>query len=294
MPPWAVYLILVIIGFAIFIILRLKMKFIAASNLHQAVKAAEKLAREGYTPIINLLGEHCRSRKKIDRIVNSYLYLIDLLVQFHVEGRVSVKPTQSGLAVSKESYAWNLMAILRHARANKHIHNIPVEIDIESIRYKNDTLSVFHEIPGEYDARQAVQVYFYGSSGKDVEELLKQNRKIRLVKGAYAEGDLTPAQIEDQMRKCSQHLLLCARDPAIATVRDEHLLRTIDEFVTDVKTVRKDSFEIQMLYGRRDDLKRLYKARGYRVAVYMPVGPAYKATPYIWRRVKELLKSRFR
>ena len=274
MPPWVAYLFLVITGLTVFIVLRLKRKFIAASNLHQAVRAAERLSQEGFTPIINLLGEHYHSREKIERTVDQYRYLIDLLAQSGIQGKISIKPTQIGLAFSKDLYHQNLIAILR--RANTHNPRIQVEIDIENARYKHDTLGVFLEIPGEYDA------------------LLRQNRKIRLVKGAYAEGDLTPAQVEDQMRNCSQHLVLCARDPAIATVRDEHLLRTIIEFVTDIKTIQRDSFEIQMLYGRRDDLKRFYKAHGYRVAVYMPVGPAYKAIPYIWRRVKELIKSRFR
>ena len=292
MPPWVAYLFLVITGLTVFIVLRLKRKFIAAPNLHQAVRAAERLSQEGFTPIINLLGEHYHSREKIERTVDQYRYLIDLLAQSGIQGKISIKPTQIGLAFSKDLYHQNLIAILR--RANTHNPRIQVEIDIENARYKHDTLGVFLEIPGEYDARQAVQVYFYGSSEKDIEKLLRQNRKIRLVKGAYAEGDLTPAQVEDQMRNCSQHLVLCARDPAIATVRDEHLLRTIIEFVTDIKTIQRDSFEIQMLYGRRDDLKRFYKAHGYRVAVYMPVGPAYKAIPYIWRRVKELIKSRFR
>ncbi len=288
MPHWVALAIVFFGALVPFVLLRLKNKFIAASNIKDAVKVAGRLSRDGFVPIINLIGEHYHSAKKTDKVVDQYRRLIDLLAKSKIKGRVSVKPTQIGLARSKDDYYQNLIAIIR--RSNTHSPRIPVEIDMESARYKCDTLTTFLELPREFDARQAVQVYFFESSEKDVEALLGSNKKIRLVKGAYAEGDLTPAQVDEQMINCSEHLLLCANDPAIATVRDEQLLEEIAKLVCRLK-IPKENFEIQMLYGRRNDLKASYRDRGYRVAVYMPVGPWYKAMPYIWRRIKELAQS---
>ncbi len=271
--------------FFVLLFLAIKKKFIPASNYISAIEVAKRLQDEGFTPIINLLGEHYTSREKIKRTFRQYLYLIDELHDRGIGGKISVKPTQLGLAISKEIYREYIIWLSRRARNQK----ISVEIDMESVKYLDDTLEVFQKIPGEYGVKQAVQAYLERSE-KDVEEFINRRRKIRLVKGAYAEGDFSKSETRERMKNFAQRLLLCGNEPAIATIKDEEMIDGVLKFAEE-RDIPKNRFIIQTLYGFRDDLKRKWRDLGFRVEVYVPIGPWHKALPYIWRRVKEIIKS---
>ena len=271
--------------FFVLLLLAIKKKFIPASNYISAVEVAKRLQNEGFTPIINLLGEHCASREKVERTFRQYLYLIDALYGAGIKGKISVKPTQLGLAISKEVYCERIVWLSRRA----HNQKIPLEIDMESLEYLDDTLSVFLEIPGEYNVRQAIQAYLQRSK-KDIKEFINRRRKVRLVKGAYAEGDLSKSETRTQMKNLMEQFLTCGIESAIATIKDEKLINDIFELVSR-RGASNNRFVIQTLYGVRDDLKHKWRDKGFRVEVYVPVGPWHKALPYIWRRIKEVLTN---
>ena len=259
-------------------------KFIPASNYISAVDVAKRLQSEGFTPIINLLGEHCTNLKKVEQTYRNYIYLIDALYQAGVWGKISVKPTQLGLAISKEIYIDLIWRLSRRAYNQK----ILLEIDMENVKYLEDTLEVFQKIPGEYGIRQAIQTYLKRSK-KDIKEFISCRRKVRLVKGAYAEGDLGKSETRGQMKILAEQFLIHGNEPAIATIKDEELINDIFKFASE-RGISKNHFIIQTLYGVRDGLKHKWRDNGFRVEVYVPVGPWHKALPYIWRRVKEILK----
>lgn len=272
-------------GFFILSLYFLKKKFIPASDYLSAVKIAQKLQSEGFTPIINLLGEHYASREKVEQTFRQYLYLVDALFEAGINGKISAKPTQLGLAISKEIYCNCVWRLARRARNQ----NIFLEIDMEGAKYLADTLEVFWKIPGSYDVRQAVQAYLKRSQ-KDIEEFIKRRRKVRLVKGAYAEGDLGRPETQAQIKNFTEKFLIHGLKPAIATVKDEKLMDDIFK-LTEERGILKNRFIIQTLYGIGDDLKRKWRDEGFRVEVYVPVGPWRKALPFVWRRIKEIFKN---
>ncbi len=261
----------------------LKKKFIPASDYISAIKVAGRLQKEGFTPIINLLGEHCADRKKVEQTFRKYLFLIDALHEAGIKGKISIKPTQLGLIISKEIYCEYVRWLCRRARNQK----IQVEIDMESAKYLDDTLEIFRKIPGAYCARQAIQAYLKRSE-KDIKEFIGRCQKIRLVKGAYAEGDLSKSETRTRMKNLAEQLLLRGAEPAVATIKDEELIDDICKFA-DWRGIPKNRFIIQTLYGVRNDLKNKWRDAGFRVEVYAPAGPWYKALPYIWRRIKEII-----
>lgn len=149
------YIVLIaVIWKALFILLfmALKKKFIPVADYISAVEVAGRLQNEGFTPVINLLGE---------RTFGQYLHLIDALHEAGIKGKISVKPTQLGLAISKEIYCDRVWQLARRA----HNQKIPLEIDTESLKYRDDTLEVLKKIPGEYGVRQAAVAYQRRVSG---------------------------------------------------------------------------------------------------------------------------------
>lgn len=261
-----------------------KKKFIPASDYVSAVEISKRLQNEGFTPIINLLGEHYTDRKKINQTFRQYLWLVDALHEAGIRGKISVKPTQLGLVISKETYCDFIWRLARRTYNQK----IPLEIDMENLKYLDDTLEIFQKIPGEYGVRQAVQSYLKRSK-KDIREFINQRRKIRLVKGAYAEGDLNKPEMRIRMKNFAEQFLVCGIELAVATIKDKEFIDYILKFV-DQRGISNRCFVIQTLYGVGDDLKKKWRDEGFRVEVYIPIGPWHKALPYIWRRMKEIIK----
>ncbi|KKS88448.1 MAG: Proline dehydrogenase [Parcubacteria group bacterium GW2011_GWC1_43_11] len=284
---WAGLLIMVWSEIFILFLCALKKRFIPASDVESAILVAKGLEKEGFTPIINILGEHYTKKTKVDKAVRKYISLIDAIRENNLKAKISVKPTQIGLAVSEEFYFNNLHLLARCA----HRQKVPLEIDMESLKYLDGTLRVFLKIPGEFNIRQAVQSYLKRSR-RDVGELIARGRRVRLVKGAYSESDLTVDERRGSLEILVEHLLLKGREPAIATIRDKDLIGFLTVFHWENK-IEKDKFIFQMLYGISDEIKEALRDLRFRVEVYVPVGLWHKALPYLWRRVKELVKILF-
>ncbi|MBI2446259.1 MAG: proline dehydrogenase family protein [Parcubacteria group bacterium] len=121
-------------------------------------------------------------------------------------------------------------------------------------------------------------------------ELISRRQKIRLVKGAYAEGDLGKSETRERIKSFMEQFLLRGNESAIATIKDEELISDILKFASE-HGVSKSRFIIQTLYGIGDELKKKWRDEGYGVEVYVPVGPWHKSLPYVWRRIKEILKK---
>jgi len=272
-----------IIGF--FLALYLKIRFIPASDIESAILVAERLEKEGSVPIINLLGEHCTNKAEVDKAVEKYISLIDAIKEKNLKAKISVKPTQIGLAISEDFYFGNLHRLARRA----YNQGVPLEVDVESLKYLDATLKVFLKIPGMFNVRQAIQAYLR-RSWNDVKILTLYQRKIRLVKGAYSESNLDEEERARQLLCLTEQLLKKGHEPAIATISDEKWLEFICGF-SDYHQVAKNAFVIQTLYGCRDDLKYQLRDERFRVEVYVPVGLLYQALPYLWRRIKEIYKS---
>jgi proline dehydrogenase len=110
---------------------------------------------------------------------------------------------------------------------------------------------------------------------------------VRLVKGAYREPpeiSFARKQDVDEHYITLMHTLLDhGVYPAIAT-HDERIIREATEYV-EGRSIRRDSFEFQMLYGIRRDLQQRLIGEGYRLRLYVPYGTEWY--PYFMRRLAE-------
>jgi proline dehydrogenase len=125
------------------------------------------------------------------------------------------------------------------------------------------------------------------SSKKDVEELIAQGVRVRLVKGAYKESASVAFQqkseVDQNYVRLMMQLLLHGNYPAIAT-HDEAIINAACKYARD-NGIDKAAFEFQMLYGIRRDLQQKLVSQGYQVRVYVPYGSQWY--PYLMRRMAE-------
>jgi proline dehydrogenase len=131
-----------------------------------------------------------------------------------------------------------------------------------------------------------IQSYLYRSKD-DVERLIQQGVRVRLVKGAYKESSSVAFQNKEEVDRSYDQLmkllLSSGKFPAIAT-HDEGIIDTAVKYIRD-HGISKGSFEFQMLYGVRRDLQEKLVKQGYNMRVYVPYGSQWY--PYLMRRMAE-------
>jgi proline dehydrogenase len=91
---------------------------------------------------LNYLGEDYTEDDMINRTLKEYSDLLERLYLDHIEGCISVKPSQLGLSVSSELCLRNLKSLSRRATEFGEF----IWIDMESSKYTDDTLMMYLEL----------------------------------------------------------------------------------------------------------------------------------------------------
>lgn len=257
--------------------------WLAGEDRVSGVRAAAEANRRGVGGIINYLGEHT-GLSDVELIVEEYLALLTLMAKKKVDSSVSVKPTQIGLDAGATVFQRNLEMIVEEAERL----GIFVWVDMESYKYLDDTLDVYHGVIDRFgNVGVAIQAYLHRSEG-DIRRLLSSGGRIRICKGAYRESaEVALRKSADIVKNFSRLLRILFEEGdnfAVAT-HDEML---IGEALSLSSRYRRD-FEFQMLKGVKDNLKNMLIQKGYRISEYIPYGENW--LPYVLRRFRERKSS---
>ncbi len=259
---------------------RIAKQWIAGDTMEQALKSAQLANTHGMGAIINKLGEHMTSKNQIENTVSEYLVLVSNLRKSKVEGGVSIKPTQIGLAKNRKDCLANFSRIIEKASLSQSF----VWIDMESSEYTDDIIGIYNDLFGKYERLGIALQANLKRTSKDLKELLKKGAKIRLVKGAYRENKKiafqTRKEVDENYKKLMEMLFLNGNEFGIAT----HDSKLIEEAIQLSKNHERN-FEFQMLKGIRDELKPILLKKGFSVSEYIPYGTNW--LPYSLRRLKE-------
>lgn len=258
-------------------------RFVAGEALDDAVQVAHTLNKQGLQVALDLLGENVADDKETKAAAQDYIKAIDLLNRTHVDANISIKLTALGLDISRELCEGNLRTVLEQAGRQKTF----VCIDMEGSDYTEQTVDVTLRMHEQFEhVGTVIQSYLYRSR-KDLEQLILQGVRVRLVKGAYKEQQPVAYQSKSEVDRNYVQLmiLLLSRGnyPAIAT-HDEAIIDAACKHVRN-HGISKSSFEFQMLYGIRRDLQEKLVKQGYNMRIYVPYGSQWY--PYLMRRMAE-------
>jgi len=259
---------------------RVAKRWIAGYSLDDAVKVAHDANNRKLRVILNRLGEHTPDEKLIQGYTEEYLKLLDRIQAEKIDGTISVKPSQLGLAANPSLYIGNLTRIIERAEAYDEF----VWIDMENSPYTEETLKTYREIlPSHRQIGVCLQANMKRSES-DLKDLIPRGGTIRLVKGAYPEnGELAfkkRSEVDANYVRLMTMLFEGRGRFAIGT-HDGKLIAKARELSKD----RKRDFEFQLLKGIRDDIKPTLIEEGYRVSEYIPYGPEWYN--YSKRRMRE-------
>ena len=267
---------------------RVSSRFVAGTEIADAVRATQAINRAGMSVTIDNLGENVTNPDEARESAHLYQQILEAIAANQLNANISLKLTHMGLDVDEKLARDIVSGLVAKAAAM----NPPgfVRVDMEGSPYTQRTLDFVHELhrmPGNANSVGTVIQAYLKRSESDIEKLLAENIRIRLCKGAYKE----PAEIAFPAKsdvdanyvKLMKILMKSGIYHGLAT-HDENIIHQAQAFATSEKLSR-DSFEFQMLYGIRRDLQRKLVKEGWRLRIYIPFGTEWY--PYFMRRLGE-------
>ncbi len=267
---------------------RVSGRFVAGTDIADAVRATQAVNRSGMRVSIDNLGENVTNPDEARHSSQLYHQILDAIAANHLDANISLKLTHMGLDVD-EKLAHDLVAGLVAKAASMNPPGF-VRVDMEGSPYTQRTLDFVHELhrmPGNGNSVGTVIQAYMRRSEKDVEKLLAEGIRIRLCKGAYKEpaeiAFAAKSEVDASYIQLMKTLMKSGIYHGLAT-HDEHIIREAEAFATRER-LAPDTFEFQMLYGIRRDLQQELVRKGWRVRIYIPFGTEWY--PYFMRRLGE-------
>ena len=258
-------------------------RFVAGEQLDEAIQATRVLNQRHIQVALDHLGENVSDEKEARAAAQDYINALENIKKTGIDANISIKLTALGLDISQELCERNVRIILKLAQG----YGIFVCIDMEGSAYTEQTIDITRRMHQQFEyVGTVIQSYLYRSL-KDVEQLIAQGIRMRLVKGAYKEPKTVAIQSKSEVDHNYVQLMmvLLARGnfPAIAS-HDEAIIEATCKYARD-HGISRDAFEFQLLYGIRRDLQEKLVRQGYHVRVYVPYGSQWY--PYLMRRLAE-------
>jgi proline dehydrogenase len=265
-------------------------RFVAGMEIGDALRVAAELNHQGFLVTLDSLGESVKSETEAYRAAEIYHELLNSISAQKLNANISVKLTQMGLqidpALAPQLAQHIAESLTRHAA---EVGNF-VRIDMEDSSLTQATLDIVCRIHARPELRSAIgvviQSYLYRSQA-DIEQLLANDIRVRLCKGAYKEPPEVAfpkkSDVDANYIRLSKMLLESPVYHGLAT-HDEAMIAAAKAFASE-HGIDKSRFEFQMLYGVRRDLQRRLVKEGYSVRVYVPFGSEWY--PYFMRRLAE-------
>ena len=265
-------------------------RFVAGETFDQSIPKVRYLNEHGIRVTLDLLGENVKNRKTADLTVDSYIQLIENINIAGLKSTISIKLTMLGLDIDEHYCKENLFRLLDKAKE----HDTFVRIDMEGSDYTQVTIDLFKEAFEKYGKHVGIVIQAYLHRTKDdIPDLASLGADIRLCKGAYNEPGRVAIQkmpaIREAFKEYTKILLEKTDFPRIAT-HDDELVDWVKTYAAE-QNIDKSLFEIQMLYGLREETMVELAEDGYCTRVYVPYGTMW--FPYFKRRLLERKENIF-
>jgi proline dehydrogenase len=258
-------------------------RYVAGESLDDAVATIRGLNAEGAMATVDVLGEEVTDRGKAEAAVAEYLRVLDAIVDRGLDANVSIKPTLLGLKIGTDFCRDSIGRIAEAARER----DLFVRIDMEDRTTTDATLGIYHALQPRLGNLGVVLQAYMRRTLADVAALPADGANVRLCKGIYIEPRQAAWKGYETVRlnfvAALRKMIRQGVYAAVAT-HDEYLVCAALDLV-DQHRLGRDRYEMQMLLGVDDELRRILIAEGHRMRVYVPYGSDWY--PYSMRRLRE-------
>jgi len=300
-------------------------QFIIGETSAEAARGLKRLHNEGFTAVVDVLGEATLSYAEAEAYLDAYLELLDTLVSEQGDWslpkalsdapriNLAVKPSALFCLADPmdfEGSVEGILAPLRRLTEKVVAAGAFLCIDMESHRFKGITIEVYRRLKAEYrdypHLGLALQAYLVDSED-DLAAMLdwagaeKTSISIRLVKGAYWDYETVRARQMGwplPVRTCKADTDAAFERMAATILRHHelchfacasHNIRSIAAVLEIARELQvpESRYEFQMLYGMAEPVRRGILAVTGRVRLYCPYGAMVPGMGYLVRRLLE-------
>ncbi len=265
------------------VIRRVASRYIAGETINEALNVAEGFNKQGIRATLDVLGEDVHNLDHADRAIQEYLHVLDEIYRRKLNANISIKLTQLGLKIDKETCLQLMDRLLNRAR---ELNNF-VRIDMEDSSCTGDTLEVYRRLRNTHTNVGVVVQAYLRRTQHDVDSLVDLRPNYRLCKGVYLEPRTIAYQempiinrnyvdLLEKMFRNGSHVGIATHDELIVW----EAFRLIREF-----GLKPAAYEFQMLLGVDEELRGIIRSAGHNLRVYIPFGRDWYA--YSVRRLRE-------
>lgn len=262
-------------------------RFMPGETLADALGAAAPLQAVGIGTMYTRLGENLENLAAADEVAAHYVDAVDQIVAAGIQGEISVKPTQLGLDHDPEVCFQHLARLAEHAAAKGSY----LWIDMEASAYVEATIALYERLRAVQPRTGICLQAYLRRTAADIERLRPLDPAIRLVKGAYDEPEsiayTNRRSVDANFLGLAVRFLLDGRGRPIRLSLGTHDVALIEQIAEQASAagIGRDGFEVEMLYGIREDQQRRMAAAGYRVQALIAYGEHWY--PWYMRRLAE-------
>ena len=262
-------------------------RFMPGETLDDALAAAVPLERAGITTMYTRLGENLDSLEEAQGVVDHYLEVLDRIKTSGMRGEISVKPTQLGLDHDTDACLAHLVTLSNHAAETGSY----LWIDMEGSAYTEETIVLYERLRAVAPQTGICLQAYLRRTAADITRLLPLDPAIRLVKGAYDEPEAIAYRdksgVDSSFAGLAIHFLLEGKGRPIRLGLGTHDVGLIEQIADQVAQsgIGRDGYEVQMLYGIREDQQKRLQQAGYQVRSLIAYGEHWY--PWYMRRLAE-------
>ncbi len=263
---------------------RISERYIAGTELADALRIVRELNEQGKMATIDVLGEEITNPDEARAIAAAYRDTFEALERERLDSNVSVKVTALGLNLGYDLCRANLEEVVRHAGDRGNF----VRIDMEDSSTTDDTLRLYRELraAGHENVGVVLQARLKRTVD-DVRALAELRPNVRICKGIYLEPPEIAYRDFDAVRASFVQALEELWDAGcyvgIAT-HDEWLVEQARRSVAE-RGLRREEYEFQMLLGVRPRMGDELVRERHSLRIYTPYGRHWYA--YSLRRLQE-------
>ena len=273
---------------------RLAGRYVGGRDVAQAVETAKVLGSRNIRTSLFYLGEYVDSEDLVKENVEAKLAVTGQLAEAGLDIHISIDPTQVGCAIDWAAGCANTERIAQavQSAAGKRSGLHCLMLDMEDFSVNQATLELHDRLRARgLPMAQTLQAYLHKTQG-DMERMIAQGAKVRLVKGAFAAGSdiayTAQRDIKANYRRLIDVMLGASAKAAgfypIFATHDHRLQRYAIERAR-AQRWEPGSYEFEMLYGVRPGLAQGLADAGERIRLYLPFGRDW--WPYAVRRIGE-------
>ncbi len=291
-------------------------EFIISNDIDGAVQRAKKYKEEGYGVSYDILGESSRNVEQVERYYKKYLHAIDLIAKDSSSDKDIHRRTNLSVKLSALHPRVELM---QHDRLDKELMpklveivgrcrsaNITISFDAEEAFRQDIYLDIVESVFSRFNEYDGVGFVVQAYSKRafpiidyicDLTRSFSKKIPVRLVKGAYWDGEIKSAQEQGLegypvfTHKVFTDIsyLACAAKMIANQDKIYAQFATHNAYTTAaVQAIGKDvKFEFQKLHGMGNTLHNQIMQDGYYCRIYSPVGEYKDLLAYLMRRMLE-------